>query len=91
MHGNAMEWCFDLDTLLLKFEDGTDDFPKGVGAVTASERSLRGGAYYDLPKYVRTSNRYSLSPTSQLDASGFRIARTLKNLDAAPASTAAQD
>ena len=84
MHGNAMEWCFDLNKSLERFTPNSPDFPEGFGAVTAELRSLRGGAYYDLPIFVRSSNRYSQPPNFHLGSTGFRVARTLKNKSLAP-------
>lgn len=82
MHGNAMEWCFDLYELPINIEDRSPDFPTGTGTVTPESRELRGGAFYDIPKYVTSSNRYYQTPDKNLDASGFRVVRTLRNLPA---------
>ena len=79
MYGNAMEWCSDLHEPLIRFKDGARDFPSCVGVVTSENRELRGGAYYDLPIYVRSSNRYSQPPEGYLESTGLRICRTLKN------------
>ena len=81
MHGNAMEWCIDLHEPFARFEDGAQDFPRCDGAVTTKNRELRGGAYYDLPIYIRSANRYSQPPEGHLASTGMRICRTLKNLD----------
>ncbi|MFK7767721.1 MAG: SUMF1/EgtB/PvdO family nonheme iron enzyme [Mariniblastus sp.] len=81
MHGNAMEWCIDLHEPFARFKDGAQDFPNCDGVVTSKSRELRGGAYYDLPIYIRSSNRYSQPPEGHLDSTGIRICRTLKNLD----------
>ena len=79
MHGNAMEWCFDLYSAPIDVEQPSPDFPAGCGIVTSEDRELRGGAYYDIPKYVTSANRYHETPDDNLDSSGFRIARTLKS------------
>lgn len=76
MHGNAMEWCVDLFGRLKRFESEAADIHE-TGVLTAADRDLRGGAYYDLPEYVRTSHRLSHPATSQLEPTGLRVARTL--------------
>ena len=86
MHGNAMEWCFDLQPSRGKSDDLLHDFPSGVGTVMAEERFIRGGSYYDIPEYVRTTTSVYLAPTANRDASGFRLARTLKNTEDSVAS-----
>jgi serine/threonine protein kinase/formylglycine-generating enzyme required for sulfatase activity len=86
MHGNAMEWCIDLHEPFARLKDGAQDFPRCDGAVTSKSRELRGGAYYDLPIYIRSSNRYSQPPEGHLASTGVRICRTLKNLDPSTAN-----
>lgn len=77
MHGNAMEWVFNLYSDYPYDEASAYDFPLGVGTVDNSFRCIKGGAFYDLSQYVRCSHRYYHPPVSQLSATGFRVARTL--------------
>lgn len=76
-----MEWCIDLHEPFARVKDGAQDFPRCDGAVTPKNRELRGGAHYDLPIYIRSSNRYSQPPEGHLASTGMRICRTLKNID----------
>ncbi len=79
MHGNASEWCFDsFDNYHYKTTDAVDH-PFFVSPLTTAQRTLRGGGYYDLPKYVRSSHRYGFDPTYFTDITGLRIARTLND------------
>ena len=39
-------------------------------------RVLRGGAFFNLPMFVRSAHRYTLHPDFQLNVNGFRLART---------------
>ena len=71
MHGNVWEWV----------EDVYADYPKDGGteeAVVTGEtpdRVLRGGSWYDVTNFVRSSSRYGSTPGSTFGGIGFRVAR----------------
>ncbi|MCA9193266.1 MAG: SUMF1/EgtB/PvdO family nonheme iron enzyme [Planctomycetales bacterium] len=78
--GNVMEWCQNDGTdnplgRALVYDQLTGDFVIGT-----RQRALRGGAFYDLPRYIRVAHRYFYDPGSSLTATGFRVARTLEIL-----------
>ena len=71
MLGNVWEWV----------NDWYDTYPSSeqtnpLGPVSAAGRVIRGGSWFTYTFYVRSSNRYSISPgLSDVDI-GFRVART---------------
>jgi formylglycine-generating enzyme required for sulfatase activity len=70
MHGNVWEWCADrygpYGSGPIKDQKGPD-----VGEL----RVLRGGSWYDDPRYCRSANRLGNAPGScQGDRIGFRVA-----------------
>lgn len=74
MHGNVLEWCEDWIT---DYFEGVinDPWQPGIG----KERILRGGSFNDSEMFVRSSNRFSDSPSTRRDSYiGFRLARTIK-------------
>jgi len=73
MHGNVWEWCHDWHGGY-KTEQVLID-PKG--AASGGWPVLRGGAFNNQPKYVRSANR-SHTPTVRVIGTfiGFRLART---------------
>lgn len=78
MQGNAMEWCFNLFDDYPYDQSSAPDRPTGTGVIDNSDRELRGSAYYDLPRYFRSSYRFFNQPSGQL-ATGFRVCRTLRD------------
>ena len=72
MHGNVWEWC----------EDWMADYPAGTltdpkGPRTGTSRVLRGGSFYLIESFARSSNRSSYTPSDRNYLSlGFRLART---------------
>lgn len=77
MHGNAMEWCIDRhDDYPYGRSESTDE-PKVGSSVGFQQRSLRGGAFFDLPIYIGSGHRYGYEPSNQLVATGFRVVQSL--------------
>jgi formylglycine-generating enzyme required for sulfatase activity len=71
MHGNVWEWC----------EDWKADYPKGAvtdpkGPGTGTYRVLRGGSFVNYVSSARSSDRYTVTPTTRNFSVGFRLART---------------
>ena len=71
MHGNVWEWC----------EDWHGDYPEGAatdpkGPATGKSRVLRGGSFFYLESWARSSLRGNGSPTVRSYDFGFRLART---------------
>jgi len=77
MHGNVWEWCRDeySETAYPTLEGGAVDplVENGSG-----QRILRGGGWFGLPRYCRSSNRSSLDPAVKSLQIGFRPVLTLK-------------
>jgi serine/threonine protein kinase/formylglycine-generating enzyme required for sulfatase activity len=77
MLGNAWEWCFDVYVDYPKqaakvLDDNVTVKPVRIGDV----RILRGGAFSDNPKFVRSAWRRTNLPILHPDNFGFRPART---------------
>jgi formylglycine-generating enzyme required for sulfatase activity len=78
--GNASEWCQEkqreypsaVGSQLIPDREDLDPVQEGEEA----ERPARGGAFYDQPSMMRSARRYSYSPHTTRDATGFRIAKT---------------
>ena len=71
MSGNVWEWV----------HDGYADYPEGpvtdpVGDSEISGRLYRGGAWTDLPRLARVSNRGYFGPSDRNNNLGFRVFRT---------------
>jgi formylglycine-generating enzyme required for sulfatase activity len=73
MHGNVPEWVQDC------YENGYDNAPVDGSAYdpgNCSSRMHRGGAWNDVPRYVRSAHRGYSDPKDR-NWKGFRVARTL--------------
>ena len=76
MHGNVWEWCEDV------WHDSYEGAPSDGAAWTEdgdqSRRVLRGGSWYNYPRYLRSANRnWGLADDRGINR-GFRVARTLR-------------
>ena len=76
MHGNVREWCQDV------WHDNYNHAPTDGTAWESRQnnnlRLLRGGAWYDLPKYCRCADRVRNKPNYQVNGIGFRVATNSK-------------
>lgn len=73
MLGNVWEWTED--SYHNSYKDAPTDGSAWQG--DADKYVLRGGSWYDAPRFVRAAGRDSAAPTSRYDNFGFRLARTL--------------
>jgi formylglycine-generating enzyme required for sulfatase activity len=73
MLGNVWEWTGDIyhDNYINAPNDGSAWLGDG------KRRVLRGGSWYDAPRYVRSAGRDSAKPENRYDNFGFRLARSL--------------
>jgi formylglycine-generating enzyme required for sulfatase activity len=70
MLGNVWEWV----------NDWYGSYPSGAqtnptGPVSTSYRVSRGGSWFNVSNYVRSSYRVNVSPGNSYDNVGFRVAR----------------
>jgi formylglycine-generating enzyme required for sulfatase activity len=72
MHGNVWEWVWDL---YREYESGEQIDP--VGASSGTNRIIRGGSWLVHAEYLRSANRYNISPSLTTNAIGFRLVRSV--------------
>lgn len=73
MHGNVWEWTEDC------WNENYGGAPADGSAWTAGDcakRILRGGSWYDGPRFVRSAQRNAPSSENRDEGSGFRVARS---------------
>ena len=71
MHGNVWEWCEDWNGLLQNGE--VTDL---IGPLTGEHGVLRGGSFYFVESFARSSFRSGITPIYGYYAKGFRLAKT---------------
>ena len=74
MAGNVWEWTEDW------YGDYGADAVDPAGAVSGTDRVIRGGSWNDDPRSVRVATRDSRGPSNQNIYVGFRLARSLAAL-----------
>jgi len=70
MHGNVWEWCWDWGGSL-----PTSNQTDYAGAVSGSNRVVRGGSWLISAENTRSSNRGSYNPYDRYIVIGFRVVR----------------
>jgi formylglycine-generating enzyme required for sulfatase activity len=68
MHGNVWEWVWDLYG---EYENEAQIDP--VGASSGIHRIIRGGSWLVHAEFLRSANRYNISPSFTGNAVGFRL------------------
>jgi formylglycine-generating enzyme required for sulfatase activity len=74
MHGNVWEWVQDV--WHEDYRGAPDDGSAWVNGGDQARRVLRGGAWFGLPRLLRSANRILYSPVIRDGDTGMRIART---------------
>jgi formylglycine-generating enzyme required for sulfatase activity len=74
VHGNVSEWVQDCYGPY----SGAPTDGSALTADNCAQRVLRGGAWNEVPKSLRTANRYWAAPSDSRGAIGFRLARTVR-------------
>jgi formylglycine-generating enzyme required for sulfatase activity len=79
MHGNAWEWCQDIDLEYSTFAVGKPgkSIDYGTAVEDRDKRSLRGGAFLPDPGYMHSDSRFRHEPNFAYTLDGFRPARTI--------------
>jgi serine/threonine protein kinase/formylglycine-generating enzyme required for sulfatase activity len=80
MHGNAAEWCLDLEKPYPSTKDGkrVEDV-ETVKQITGESRCiLRGAPFHPRPTPLRSAYRYWHYPTDCFSTVGLRVARTVR-------------
>jgi hypothetical protein len=85
MLGNSWEWCFDKKwNYPVNSSHITEDIPQFDSITTwVMERVHRGGALHSRTGIVRSANRSFYLPSTIYGQLGFRVARTLPQVDTA--------
>jgi len=78
MHGNSYECCQERYSAYSPAQGGkvVEDAEDTQAVQDEDGRVLRGGAFYTLPRYVRSAYRVGSQPSTRDADAGFRPART---------------
>jgi formylglycine-generating enzyme required for sulfatase activity len=71
MHGNVLEWCFDL--WHSNYTSAPQDGSAWINDNVDDSRLKRGGAWFSRPRDCRSADRSYSSPDVRFDALGFRV------------------
>jgi formylglycine-generating enzyme required for sulfatase activity len=74
MHGNAWEWCSDWYAADYYKSSPVDDPP---GPKTGEIHIVRGGAFTNRNRFVRSADRNALKPGYRYNFTGFRVLRVI--------------
>jgi formylglycine-generating enzyme required for sulfatase activity len=80
MHGNAAEWCLDIERAYPSTKDGkpVEDVETVTEITGTSHCVLRGAPFHPRPTPLRSAYRYWHYPTDCFSTVGLRVARTLR-------------
>lgn len=70
MSGNVWQWCYD------RYDEGYYTYSRSsnpAGPTTGQDRVLRGGSWFNGPKYLRTAARLRFDPARPYVLGGFRL------------------
>ncbi|GEM_PF-2333712 len=70
MHGNVFEWC---DDYFARDYYGRSPLVDPKGPDSGATRVIRGGSFYNLPLYCRSSFRNGFAPDTAVPYLGFRV------------------
>jgi formylglycine-generating enzyme required for sulfatase activity len=74
MHGNVYEWC--QDHWHENYEGAPTDGSAWENDDGFGRRTVRGGSWFDFPRYCRSAYRFSSTPGDRSDYVGFRVVCT---------------
>ncbi len=78
MHGNVWEWCWDwYGDYRISDTDGDGVVLNPMGAVSGTQRVIRGGSWFGGSEDCRSANRESRFVDSTDDVVGLRVVRTI--------------
>jgi formylglycine-generating enzyme required for sulfatase activity len=80
MHGNVWEWVQDCYEGSYNNHGVNWTADQAIKGANNCRRVLRGGAWNNIPNYLRSADRLNLDPTSRYFIVGFRVARTAVGL-----------
>ncbi|MGH2416019.1 MAG: formylglycine-generating enzyme family protein, partial [Microcystaceae cyanobacterium] len=72
LHGNVWEWC--ADHWHDSYSQAPDEGNAWLSPNATQSRILRGGSWYDLPRFCRCACRYGLRSDGRSNDVGFRVA-----------------
>ncbi len=75
MHGNVYEWC--LDCWHKNYQGAPTDGSPWMTSRESDPRVLRGGSWYNKPRYCRAANRSRYTPNNRINDIGFRVVVTI--------------